>query len=77
MTIVSVGEARARLADLLARVRNGEEFAIVEDSEVLGRLVPPGRATARRPGSLKGQIALTAAFFDPLPDDEQAGWGAE
>ncbi len=28
-------------------------------------------------GSMKGQIALTDAFFEPLPDDELALWNGE
>ena len=74
MTIVSVDEARSQLPDLLARAQRGEEIAIAEHDRVVARLVPAGRMAPRRPGRLKGRIALTSAFFEPLPAEERDGW---
>lgn len=77
MTIVDIDEAPSRLPDLLARVRRGEEVAIAEHDRVFARLVPVAPTPSRMPGRLKGKIALTPAFFEPLPADERAGWEPE
>jgi hypothetical protein len=31
----------------------------------------------RQPGHLKAKITIGAGFFEPLPDDELAGWEGE
>lgn len=66
-------QAEARLSELLARVRQGDDVVITDGGEPVARLVPVARP--RRPGALKGRIALTPDFFDPLPEDELAAWG--
>jgi antitoxin (DNA-binding transcriptional repressor) of toxin-antitoxin stability system len=39
------------------------------------RLVPVARdAPARKFGTMKGRARVTSAFFEPLPEDELAGW---
>jgi prevent-host-death family protein len=59
---------------LLERVQAGEEIVIAKAGTPCARLVPlhPRRPT-RTPGRLAGR--LDDAFFEPLPEEELAGWG--
>lgn len=72
-TIVNVHEAKTHLSRLLERVRAGEEIVIAKAGVPCARLVPlqPSRPS-RAPGRLAGR--LDDAFFEPLPEDELAGW---
>lgn len=38
------------------------------------KLVPLETREPRKPGLLKGKFKLTAAFFEPLPEDELRRW---
>jgi prevent-host-death family protein len=71
MKTVNVHEAKTHLSRLLDRAHAGEEIVIAKSGEPYARLVPlkAGKAE-RKPGTLKGQIKMSDAFFDPLP----AGW---
>lgn len=78
MHIVNIGEAKARLATLVADVaRGGEEVVIAVAGKPAARLVPivPADAT-RTPGALKGKIRIADDFDAPLPADVQAGFDA-
>ena len=77
MTIFTVHQAKSQLSRLLAQVEQGEEVVIARGNEPVARIVPFENAKPRRPGALKGKIALTSAFFEPLPLDEIAAWGEE
>ena len=77
MTVFTVHQAKSQLSRLLAQVGNGEEVVIARGTEPVARLVPLESAKPRRPGALKGKIALTPAFFEPLPPDEIAAWGED
>ena len=70
MPIVSVHEAKMRLSRLLAQVEAGEDVVIARRGKPVARLVSCKPRTERRFGAMKGKIALTDAFFEPLPDDE-------
>ncbi|MEO7998147.1 MAG: type II toxin-antitoxin system prevent-host-death family antitoxin [Gemmatimonadaceae bacterium] len=75
MKSVTVHKAKTTLSKLIAEVEAGEEILILRGSEPAARLVPVGSAPAvRQFGALAGQITITAAFFEPLPDDELAAW---
>jgi prevent-host-death family protein len=75
MTTVTVHAAKTNLSKLLAQVEAGEEVVIMRGSTPVARLVPVER---ERPqpvfGSLKGQVFVTDAFFEPLPPEELDAW---
>ena len=77
MAVFTVHQAKSQLSRLLAQAEQGEEVVIARGSEPVVRLVPIESAKPRRPGALKGKIALTPAFFESLPPDELAAWGEE
>ncbi|MBW7925439.1 MAG: type II toxin-antitoxin system Phd/YefM family antitoxin [Burkholderiaceae bacterium] len=71
--IVNVHEAKTHLSRLLERVQAGEEIVIAKAGVPCARLVPLQPAcSARTPGRIAGR--LDDAFFEPLPEDELAGW---
>jgi antitoxin (DNA-binding transcriptional repressor) of toxin-antitoxin stability system len=73
--IVTVHEAKTNLSKLLVLVQAGEEVVIARGKEPVARLVAIEALTPKRkPGSLKGKIALDDAFFEPLPESELALW---
>lgn len=76
MTTVSVHEAKTHLSRLLREIDAGGEVEITRNNKVVARIVPP-KSLAGTPllGRMKGQLALTDAFFEPLPDDELEAWG--
>ena len=79
-TIVKIHAAKTTLSRLIVRVLAGERVVIARDDIPLVELVPHHApiehvARARRFGSLRGVVAVTPAFFDPLPPEELSGWG--
>lgn len=75
MTVVTIHYAKTNLSRLLAEVEAGGEVIIARGKTPIGRLVPVPPARAKRVfGSMKGQIAVDDAFFEPLPDEELALW---
>jgi antitoxin (DNA-binding transcriptional repressor) of toxin-antitoxin stability system len=76
MAGVTIQLDTAELANLLERVAGGEEVVLGCEGKSIVRLVPDRAVpTPRRPGRLKGKIALDEAFFDPLPEEELKAWG--
>ena len=72
-TVINVHEAKTHLSQLLERVRAGEEIILAKAGKPYARLVPlAAMPEPRRPGRLKGRV--TAAFFEPLPEEELAAW---
>lgn len=75
MANVTVHVAKTQLSKLLARVEAGEEIIITRGSEPVARLVPVNPPKPRRVfGSLAGQVSVTDAFFEPLPEEELRAW---
>jgi prevent-host-death family protein len=75
MSVVTVHEAKTNLSRLIKKAAKGEEIVIARGSKPVARLVPIGEvAGRRRPGSLKGTLHVGPDFFEPLPDNELAGW---
>jgi prevent-host-death family protein len=71
MSTVTLEDAQARLGELIARLRPGEEVVITRDGKPVARLVgevPPERPP-RRLGTLKGTVLYMAPDFD-APLDE-------
>jgi prevent-host-death family protein len=68
---VTLEDAQAHLADLVAKAAPGEEIVITQDDKPVARLVAENVPTMqpRVPGSAKGMIAYMADDFDaPLED---------
>ncbi len=75
MKTVTVHKAKTTLSQLIADVEAGEEVIIMRGKEPAVRLVPASVAAPKRVfGSLAGQVRVTDAYFEPLPDAELAGW---
>ncbi len=78
--IFTVHHAKTNLSKLIALAEAGEEVVIARGSHPAVKLTlmtPEPEKKARVFGAMKGQIALTDAFFDPLPEDELALWNGE
>ena len=68
-------EAKTSLSKLVERAAAGEEIIIAKAGRPMARLVPfARRQVPRRPGLLKGEIAIGADFDAPLPEDMQAAF---
>ena len=75
MKTVTVHRAKTTLSQLIADAESGEEVVISRGDQPVVRLVPVQVAEPRRRfGALAGKLALDAAFFEPLPDDELRAW---
>ncbi len=76
--IFTVHQAKTQLSKLIAAALEGEEVIIARGDKPLVRLTAlASPKTGPRFGSMRGQIALTDAFFDLLPADEIAAWNGE
>ena len=70
MKTVSVHEAKTNLSRLLERAHAGEEITIAKSGKPYARLVPlEAQQPKREPGTLKGLVRVSDAFFEPLPSD--------
>ena len=74
MTVINVHEAKTQLSRLLAQVEAGDELIIARRGRPVARLVRCGPWDKRQPGAMKGKIAITDAFFEPLPEEELRSW---
>ncbi|MFT4187203.1 MAG: type II toxin-antitoxin system prevent-host-death family antitoxin [Aeromicrobium sp.] len=73
MTVtVNIHEAKTRLSELLARVEQGEEVLIARAGRPIARLNSLDEPTPRVFGFM--DLAVTDAFFEPLPEEELAAW---
>lgn len=75
MPTFTVHQAKSSLSQLLQRAARGEEVIIARGRVAVAKLVPIGVVEGRRtPGSLRGRLNLDSGFFEPLREDELAGW---
>ena len=74
MLTVNVHEAKTQLSRLLTQVEAGEEVVIARRGAPVARLVACKPKGKRQPDVLKDKIAITDAFFEPLPEDELKLW---
>ena len=72
MRSVNLHEAKTHLSELVGAAAAGEEIVIARAGKPMARLVPLAESVPRQPGIAKGRV--TKAFFEPLPEDELAGW---
>ena len=71
----SIHAAKTNLSRLVERACAGEDVVIARGSTPVVRLVPIDRdPVGRRFGAMRGRAKVTAAFFEPLPDDELDSW---
>jgi prevent-host-death family protein len=72
MTAVSIKEAKAKLSELIHKLKPGDEVIITEKDVPVARLVRAVTASQRqprRPGTLRGTVLYMAPDFDaPLED---------
>jgi prevent-host-death family protein len=67
MRQVNIHDAKTHLSKLIA---SGEEVVIARYGEPVARLVPIRReASPRLPGSARGKVKVSKAFFEPLPEE--------
>ncbi len=67
---ISTPEAASQFAELLERVKHGEEVTILEAGVAIARLVPaPKQRSPRIPGQDQGKVIITPDFNAPLPQD--------
>ena len=75
MDTVTIHAAKTTLSQLLARVEAGEEIVLARGKHPIAKLVPYHPVAPKRQfGALRGIVSVGAEFFDPLPEDEIAGW---
>lgn len=75
MDPVTIHKAKTNLSKLIARAEAGEEVVIARGRTPVAKLVPIEPPKPKRQfGSMKGRATVTAAFFEPLPEDELKLW---
>lgn len=72
---VTIHAAKTTLSKLIELAQAGEDVVISRGDTPVARLVPIiTQLPERRPGTLRGLVQITDAFFEPLPDDEIDPW---
>jgi prevent-host-death family protein len=74
MTTLSIEEAKAKLAELIALLQAGDEVVITSDNFPVARLVVAAKSGGkpRHPGTPKGTVTYMASDFDaPLPEFQE------
>ena len=69
-TTVTLEEAKAHLAELVARLVPGEEVVITQAKQPVAKLIGQreGRRQPRQPGSAKGKLRLLSEDEEHLKD---------
>ncbi|MCI0418739.1 MAG: type II toxin-antitoxin system Phd/YefM family antitoxin [Acidobacteria bacterium] len=67
---VTLQEAQAHLAELIAKLAPGEEVVILQNDQPIAKLVgePAAIRQPRQPGSAKGRLTILANDDDHLDD---------
>jgi antitoxin (DNA-binding transcriptional repressor) of toxin-antitoxin stability system len=72
MPTVTIGEAQAKLSDLIHGLQPDEELVITENNKPVARLIltnRPAQRKRRQSGTLRGTVLYMAPDFDaPLED---------
>ncbi len=76
MKTVTMHKAKSTLSQLVADAEAGEEIIIMRGKVPAARLVGLAVSPTRKFGALAGQVSVTSAFFEPLPEAELRGWDA-
>lgn len=77
VTTVTVHQAKTHLSRLIAEAEAGGEVVIARGSKPAVKLVPVEVRGKPVFGALKGKVAFSESFWDPLPDDELRLWNGE
>jgi len=78
MKSVTIHAAKTNLSRLIEAACAGEDVVIARGKIPVVRLVPvDARKPKRRFGSMRGRATLTAAFFEPLSEEEMKAWGVK
>lgn len=65
MTAVSIKAAKAKLPELIHKLKPGDEVVITDKNEPVARLLPAATAPAKRKlGSMRGTVTYMASDFD-------------
>lgn len=69
---VTLQQAQAHLAELIAKALPGEEIVITQDEKLIARLIPQNKPEAirkpRQPGSAEGQLIILQEDDEHLKD---------
>ena len=67
---ITLEEAQAHLAELIAGLTPDEEVLITQNEQPIAKLIrqPEGRRLPRKPGSAKGKLIILADDDDHLED---------
>ncbi|OGR02424.1 MAG: prevent-host-death protein [Deltaproteobacteria bacterium RIFOXYA12_FULL_61_11] len=70
MIYLNIHEAKTNLSRYLERVESGETIMLCRRNTPIAQITPlsPKRSTPRPIGLSKGEVAVTPAFFEPLPE---------
>lgn len=75
-TRIELSDVGTNLADVVERVRNGEEFSITRDGQVIALLIPAEDPERRQAlGMFRGRVWMSPDFDDPLSEEELQEWG--
>ena len=75
MATVTIHTAKTTLSQLIARAEAGEEIVLARGAHPVAKIVPiVPAATKRHFGAYSGKVAVSDAFFEPLPEDELQSW---
>jgi len=78
MPKINIREFKAHFSAFIDRVAAGETIVIAKRNEAVAELRPAERRrTARILGSAVAGVVVPDSFFEPLPDDLLAVFGAE
>ena len=69
MTMITLEEAQAQLAELIAQLSPGEEVVITNNTQPVARLLPIKSHTQRKLGTMQGSVRYIASDFDAPLDD--------
>jgi prevent-host-death family protein len=70
MTAVSIKEAKAKLSELIHKLKPGDEVIITDKNVPVARLIPTATVPAQRKlGNLRGTVKYMAPDFDAPLDD--------
>lgn len=76
MKMVTMHKAKSTLSQLVADAEAGEDIIIMRGKVPAARLVALGMNPTRKFGALAGEVSVSAAFFEPLPESELRAWDA-
>lgn len=75
MIAVTIQEAKKNFSQLIEKVSAGETVIITRSGNPVARLEALKKSKRnRKPGSMKAKFKVGSEFFEPLPEDELAGW---